>query len=58
MLTKVNLHFFFEFSIKDIWPLCKPPIVGTKPRLLVLSNSFLRSMKFLNIFIYVNQDYK
>ena len=58
MLTNVNLHFFLEIFIKDICPLCNPPIVGTKPRFLALSNSILRSMKFLNIFICVNQDYK
>ena len=58
MLTKVNLHFFLECFIKDMRLLCKAPIVSTKPRFLALSNSILRSMKFLNIFICVNQYYK
>ena len=52
ILTNVFWHFFFDDLIKEIWPLCRAPIVGTKPTFALKLTLLFNLLMLLKIIIY------
>ena len=52
ILTIVLLHFFCDALIKEIWPLCNDPIVGTNPISALKLTSLTSLLMLLKIIIY------